>query len=119
MPFNSASDAFELHPDVRSYKTTLRRAQELNLEFGGPDGGADVMALMGITPEIVEEAKSFVNPYKNDEEMLKDWYPKRDAWREDYKKKRRAAMRRKKGFNPGGSDTLADVLLKNSPLDRL
>ena len=77
------------------------------------------MALMGITPEIVEEAKSFVNPYKNDEEMLNDWYPKRDAWQEDYKKKRRAAMRRKKGFNPGGSDTLADVLLKNSPLDRL
>ena len=107
-----ALDAFQLHltpfnstPTFALYGTTLRRAQELNLEFGGPDGGADVMALMGITPEIVEEAKSFVNPYKNDEEMLKDWYPKRDAWREDYKKKRRAAMRRKKGFNPGGRAT--------------
>ena len=27
MPFNSASDAFQLHPDVRSYGTTLEAAR--------------------------------------------------------------------------------------------
>jgi hypothetical protein len=36
-PFNSASDAFQLHPDVRSYGTTLRALAAFSRGAGGGD----------------------------------------------------------------------------------
>ena len=32
--------------------------------------------IMGITPEVVEEAKAFVRPFETEEEMIRDWEEK-------------------------------------------
>lgn len=58
--------------------------------------------IMGITPEVVEEAKAFVRPFDTEEEMIRDWEEKREGWREDFKRRHRDAMRRQKRNRQGG-----------------
>ena len=58
--------------------------------------------IMGITPEVVESAKSFVRPFETEEEMIQDWMSKRDGWREDFKRKHKDALRRQKRNRQGG-----------------
>ena len=58
--------------------------------------------IMGITPEVVESAKSFVRPFDTEEEMIQDWMSKRDGWREDFKRKHKDALRRQKRNRQGG-----------------
>ena len=58
--------------------------------------------IMGITPEVVESAKSFVRPFETEAEMIQVWMSKRDGWREDIKRKHRDALRRQKRNRQGG-----------------
>ena len=45
MPFNSASDAFELHPDIRSYGTTLSDEETRAFEAAATGAGGEASAL--------------------------------------------------------------------------
>ena len=47
--------------------------------------------VMGLTPEALAPGDAFVAPAEAD--MLSVWHDRREHWREDYKRKRRAALR--------------------------
>lgn len=66
-----------------------------------PVSASEVMGL-GSASGIDALASSWRAP--EEKEMLEKWHEQRDGWRDDYKRKRRAALRNKKG---GGSTVLA------------
>lgn len=87
-----ARDAQECRPKKRERPPRALRA---------PVSASEVMGL-GSASGIDALASSWRAP--EEKEMLEKWHEQRDGWRDDYKRKRRAALRNKKG---GGSTVLA------------
>jgi len=87
-----ARDARERRPKKRERPPRALRA---------PVSASEVMGL-GNASGIDALASSWRAP--EEKEMLEKWHEQRDGWRDDYKRKRRAALRNKKG---GGSTVLA------------
>lgn len=87
-----ARDARERRPKKRERPPRALRA---------PVSASEVMGL-GSSSGIDALASSWRAP--EEKEMLEKWHEQRDGWRDDYKRKRRAALRNKKG---GGSTVLA------------
>jgi hypothetical protein len=54
-------------------------------------------AVLGIDESSGIDAIARAWKAPEEKEMLERWHEERDAWREDYKRKRRAALRLRKG----------------------
>ena len=70
------------------------RAKRLGLERA--DGSVDAATLLGLTPEALERGRAFVRPYETEEAMVEAWHATKDEAREEYKRRRRQALRRGK-----------------------
>jgi len=89
-------------PKVRAARERqLKKRERPPRALRAPVSASEVMGL-GSASGIDALASSWRAP--EEKEMLEKWHEQRDGWRDDYKRKRRAALRNKKG---GGSTVLA------------
>ena len=62
----------------------------------------DAWSVMGLSPAVLEYGRGFVRAAPSEEEMVEEWHKSRDAAREDYKRRRRQALRNQKTNRTGG-----------------
>ena len=77
--------------------------------FVGGDGDGDggkasaSAAVLGIGPEILDAARAFRRPFATEAAMVEAWHATRDDAREEYKRRRRQALRRRKSLRASGT----------------
>ena len=72
---------------------------------GDGDGGkaSASAAVLGIGPEILDAARAFRRPFATEAAMVEAWHATRDDAREEYKRRRRQALRRRKSLRASGT----------------
>ena len=74
---------------------------------GDRDGGGDTASAyaagMGIGPGILDAARAFRRPFATEAAMVEAWHATRDDAREEYKRRRRQALRRQKSLRGSGT----------------
>jgi|MDSY01.1.fsa_nt_gb hypothetical protein len=90
---------------VRAREMRLKASREAkgNDESGNNASDARLAGLiLGIQkPDIINAAKRWVRPYKTEQEMVEQWHRTKEDNREEYKRKRRQALRRQKSLKSG------------------
>ena len=80
------------------------RAGRRGVGDGDGDGGTSSAhaVVLGIGPGILEAARAFRRPFATEAAMVEAWHATRDDAREDYKRRRRQALRRQKSLRGSG-----------------
>jgi hypothetical protein len=60
------------------------------------------LQVMGLTEELLGYGRGFVRVAKTEDEMVETWHQARDGARDDYKRRRRQALRHQKTNRTGG-----------------
>ena len=72
--------------------------------FVSGDGEASASAaVLGIGPGILDAARAFRRPFATEAAMVEAWHATRDDAREEYKRRRRQALRRRKSLRASGT----------------
>ena len=91
----------------RARDSGLVRARKTRGGDGDGDGDAarasSYASVLGIGPGILEAARAFRRPFATEAAMVEAWHATRDDAREEYKRRRRQALRRQKSLRAAGT----------------
>jgi hypothetical protein len=93
----------------RARDSGLVRARKTRGGDGDGDGDGDAArassyaSVLGIGPGILEAARAFRRPFATESDMVEAWHATRDDAREEYKRRRRQALRRQKSLRAAGT----------------
>ena len=91
----------------RARDSGLVRARKTRGGDGDGDGdkerASSYASVLGIGPGILEAARAFRRPFATESDMVEAWHATRDDAREEYKRRRRQALRRQKSLRAAGT----------------